>query len=76
MSLILGPHPVVQPVKDGNSDDVVIIQHVRAYVFGDDDQEKESGGGADCHKQAQGHWIVDTDIGKYIKIALLFDNRS
>ena len=57
MSLILGPHEKVQP-----NPDAVLIAEVRAYIFGDDNQEKESGGGADCHKQAKGHWIVDSDI--------------
>ncbi len=41
---------------------------VRAFVFGDDNQEKESGGGADCHKQSQGHWIVDSDIANPMSV--------
>jgi L-rhamnonate dehydratase len=41
---------------------------VRAFVFGDDTQEKESGGGADCHKQPQGHWIVDSDIANPMSV--------
>mmetsp|Transcript_50928 Transcript_50928/g.55149 ORF Transcript_50928/g.55149 Transcript_50928/m.55149 type:complete len:419 (+) Transcript_50928:150-1406(+) len=65
MSLILGPHPVVIPNK---SKDTVVIRHVRAFVFGDDKQEKESGGGADCHKQQEGHWIVDSDIANPMSV--------
>jgi L-rhamnonate dehydratase len=61
MSLILGPHPIVEPKG-------VVIESVRAYTFGDDDGEKESGGGADCHKQAQGHWIVDSDIANPMSV--------
>jgi L-rhamnonate dehydratase len=41
---------------------------VRAFVFGDDKQEKESGGGADCHKQQEGHWIVDSDIANPMSV--------
>lgn len=41
---------------------------VRAFVFGDDTQEKESGGGADCHKQSEGHWIVDSDIANPMSV--------
>jgi L-rhamnonate dehydratase len=41
---------------------------VRAFVFGDDKQEKESGGGADCHKQSAGHWIVDSDIANPMSV--------
>mmetsp|Transcript_10012 Transcript_10012/g.21174 ORF Transcript_10012/g.21174 Transcript_10012/m.21174 type:complete len:308 (+) Transcript_10012:236-1159(+) len=63
MSLILGPHPVVTP-----SEDAVVIKHVRAFVFGNDTQEKESGGGADCHKQQAGHWIVDSDIANPMSV--------
>mmetsp|Transcript_9314 Transcript_9314/g.20132 ORF Transcript_9314/g.20132 Transcript_9314/m.20132 type:complete len:421 (+) Transcript_9314:78-1340(+) len=63
MSLILGPHPQVQP-----SEDAVLIQHVKAYVFGDDKGEQDSGGGADCHKQAKGHWIIDSDIANPMSV--------
>jgi L-rhamnonate dehydratase len=63
MSLILGPHPQVIP--DPNA---VLIKEVRAFTFGNDDQEKESGGGADCHKQAKGHWIVDSDIANPMSV--------
>mmetsp|Transcript_6679 Transcript_6679/g.13959 ORF Transcript_6679/g.13959 Transcript_6679/m.13959 type:complete len:421 (-) Transcript_6679:126-1388(-) len=63
MSLMLGPHPPVEP-----SPDAVLVKHVRAFVFGDDQQEKSSGGGADCHKQAAGHWIVDSDIANPMSV--------
>lgn len=55
MSLIMGPHPPVQPAKPG----AVLIRQVRAYTFSSSSSE-EAGGGADCHRQAAGHWIVDT----------------
>jgi len=55
---------VVDPKKEG----AVLIQHVRAFVFQDDAQEKNSGGGADCHKQAAGHWIVDSDIANPMSV--------
>lgn len=38
------------------------IKEVRAYVIGTKELEEKSGGGADCHAQAKGHWIVDTPI--------------
>ena len=63
MSLRFGPHPKVEP-----NPDAVLIKAVRAFTFGDDDQEKESGGGADCHKQSKGHWIVDSDIANPMSI--------
>ena len=63
MSLIFGEHPKVEPKADA-----VLIRQVRAYIFGDDDKEKESGGGADCHKQAKGHWIVDSDIANPMSV--------
>ena len=63
MSLILGPHPQVKPDPDA-----VLIRQVRAFIFDNDDQEKESGGGADCHKQAKGHWIVDSDIANPMSV--------
>ena len=37
-------------------------------MFGDDAQEKEFGGGADCHKQQAGHWIVDSDIANPMSV--------
>lgn len=61
MSLILGKWPEVKPAG-------VVIKEVRAFVFGDDKQEKDSGGGADCHKQKKGHWIVDSDIANPMSI--------
>ena len=35
---------------------------MRAYVVGSKAEEEAAGGGADCHSQAHGHWIVDTPI--------------
>ena len=61
MSLILGPHLTVQPKG-------ILIEKVRAFTFADDDDEKNSGGGADCHKQAKGHWIVDSDIANPMSV--------
>ena len=59
----MGNHPQVIP----NPDDV-LIKEVRAYTFGNDKSEQESGGGADCHKQSKGHWIVDSDIATPMSI--------
>lgn len=60
---MFGPHPKVEPRKPGEgASTVVLIKEVRAYTFAADDQEKSSGGGADCHKQPEGHWIIDSDI--------------
>lgn len=67
MSLMFGPHPVVEPRKSPE-DDTVVISAVRAFVFGDDAKEQDSGGGADCHKQAKGHWIVDSDIANPMSV--------
>jgi len=35
---------------------------VRAFVIGSKATEEAAGGGADCHSQKHGHWIVDTPI--------------
>lgn len=59
MSLFLGKHEHVQvscPKKDS------IIKSVKAYVIGNKELEEKAGGGADCHAQSSGHWIVDTPI--------------
>ena len=61
MSLVLGAHPEVKPKG-------IVIREVRAFTFGDDQQEKNSGGGADCHKQTAGHWIVDSDIANPMSV--------
>jgi hypothetical protein len=61
MSLVMGAHPPVKPKG-------ILIKEVRAFVFADDDDEKNSGGGADCHKQAKGHWIVDSDIANPMSV--------
>ena len=57
MSIYFAPHEHVKP-----ADDAVVVKEVRAYVIGSKDLEEKSGGGADCHAQASGHWIVDTPI--------------
>ncbi len=36
----------------------VVIKEVRSYVIGSKEVEEKSGGGADCHSQADDHWIV------------------
>lgn len=57
MSLILGVHPRVRPVESK-----YLVVALRAYVIGDKATEEAAGGGADCHSQKHGHWIVDTPI--------------
>lgn len=57
MSLVFGVHETVVP-----DEGAVVVKEVRAYVIGNRDLEEASGGGADCHSQATGHWIVDTPI--------------
>ena len=57
MSLFLAVHPRVSPPKSD-----FIVKEVRAYVIGSKAVEEAAGGGADCHSQATGHWIVDTPI--------------
>ena len=44
-----------------NVDSPTIVREVRAYII-PKATEEASGGGADCHSQAHGHWIVDTPI--------------
>ncbi len=39
-----------------------LVVAVRAYIIGDKATEEAAGGGADCHSQKHGHWIVDTPI--------------
>ena len=57
MSLVLGMQPRVRPAKSP-----FIVKEVRAFVIGTKVEEEKAGGGADCHAQAHGHWIVDTPI--------------
>ena len=57
MSLIFAVQPRVAPKKSD-----FIVKEVRAYVIGTKASEEAAGGGADCHSQAHGHWIVDTPI--------------
>jgi len=64
MSLVLGVQPFVVP--DGAAPS--IVKEVRAYVIGTKDLEEKSGGGADCHSQASGHWIVDTPISNPMSV--------
>lgn len=50
-----------------------VIVEVRAFVIGDRSSgekgsEERAGGGADCHSQAQGHWIVDTPIANPMSV--------
>ena len=59
MSLYLGRHPFVRPSTLNPSN---IIKSVRAYVIDNKELEEKAGGGADCHAQGKGHWIVDTPI--------------
>lgn len=61
-------HQVIDFDSPHSSRHSVTVEKVRAFVFGDDNQEKESGGGADCHKQAEGHWIVDSDIANPMSV--------
>ena len=56
MSLAFAEHPPVVPGAD-----CVVVKEVRAFVM-DKAAEEEAGGGADCHAQSHGHWIVDTPI--------------
>ena len=75
MSLILGTHPPVVPeegavvVKEVRA--YIIGPSAAAKDAGEREeanaeiaksQEEAAGGGADCHSQSDGHWIVDTPI--------------
>jgi len=57
MTFILKPHPFVKPTRSDAT-----IKEVRAYVIGTKQEEEKAGGGADCHSQSAGHWIIDTPI--------------
>lgn len=57
MSLTFAVHPRVRP----SAASPTLVKEVRAYVI-PKATEEASGGGADCHSQAHGHWIVDTPI--------------
>ena len=50
----------------------VFVKEVRAYVIGDKKLEEKSGGGADCHAQSHGHWIVDTPISNPMSIYSMY----
>ena len=56
MSLVFAVQPRVTPKKSD-----FIVKEVRAFVL-DKAVEEAAGGGADCHSQSHGHWIVDTPI--------------
>lgn len=53
MSLTLGVHTPVVPDKDAAT-----VVSCKAFVL----PTESSSGGADCHSQSAGHWIVDTPI--------------
>ena len=60
MSLMLGG--VSTPVLPDK--DAVTVTSCVAYTIGSTtsqtkNKEEEAGGGADCHSQSHGHWIVD-----------------
>ena len=57
MSLTFAVHPRVRP----SSTSPTLVKEVRAYII-PKAAEEAAGGGADCHSQAHGHWIVDTPI--------------
>ena len=57
MSLVFAVHPRVRP----NASSPTLVREVRAYSV-PKKAEEAAGGGADCHSQAHGHWIVDTPI--------------
>ncbi|CAF0953459.1 unnamed protein product [Adineta steineri] len=56
MSLNLCVLPDVKP-----DENAITISHVRAYVIKSKEVEETGGGFADCHSQAEGHWILGTD---------------
>ena len=66
MSLYLGRHPYVRPSALNSTK--TIIKSVKAYVIDNKALEEQSGGGADCHAQAKGHWIVDTPIANPMSV--------
>lgn len=57
-------HPRLRPDGDSPS----LVTQVRAFVIGSKDLEEKSGGGADCHSQSSGHWIVDTPISNPMSV--------
>jgi L-rhamnonate dehydratase len=56
MSLNFAVLPDVKPDKNA-----ITIASVRAYVIKSKEAEEAGGGFADCHSQAEGHWILGTD---------------
>ena len=67
MSLTFAPWEPVVP-----DESTVTVKEVRAYVIGDKKLEEKSGGGADCHAQSHGHWIVDTPISNPMSIYSMY----
>ena len=45
----------------------LIFDH-NAQTFSSSSSEEKSGGGADCHRQSSGHWIVDTPISNPMSV--------
>ena len=39
-----------------------------SQTFSSSTNEEKSGGGADCHRQSSGHWIVDTPISNPMSV--------
>ena len=79
MTLHLGNHEFVKPFDVSTSPAIsspssttksldYIIKAVRAYVLDSKKIEETAGGGADCHSQSDGHWIVDTPISTPMSI--------
>jgi L-rhamnonate dehydratase len=68
----MGPHPPVEP-----NPSKPLISQIRAYTFGSSTHEEKSGGGADCHRQSSGHWIVDTPIANPMSVYAQYrDSRT
>ncbi|KAJ9455159.1 L-rhamnonate dehydratase [Diplonema papillatum] len=67
MSVSYRPHLPVVPEADA-----VVVKEVRAYVMDSKAEEEQAGGGADCHAQAKGHWIVDTPISNPMSVYPLY----
>ena len=62
-SVVFAEHEPVTPPPGA-----VTVTEVRAYVVGSKSDEEAAGGGADCHSQSHGHWIVDTPIANPMSI--------
>ena len=62
-SVVFAEHEPVTPPPGA-----VTVTEVRAYVVCSKSDEEAAGGGADCHSQSHGHWIVDTPIANPMSI--------